>query len=211
MKKLAALMLLMLVCSLVLAEPQIRVLALFSDKAMLEIDGQRRLLSKGQSSPEGVRLISANSRQARVALAGREFDLKPEMRIGGNYVEAERPEHRIVRDNSGHYRTSGYINGQSVSFLVDTGATGVSINEEQAKRLGIDYTRGQPLLAQTASGVVKSYGVTLERVAVGSIELRNVAGVVVQGSSPRQALLGMSFLGNLEVSHEDNLMLLRQK
>ncbi|MBF0254869.1 MAG: TIGR02281 family clan AA aspartic protease [Gammaproteobacteria bacterium] len=212
MNKLILLLTLGLASSAVLAEPQIRVLALFSDKAMLEIDGQQRLLRKGQTSPEGVELISANSRQAEVRVAGQQLSLSPQARISGNYAQAARPEHRIVRDSSGHFRTAGRINGQQISFLVDTGATGVSINADEAKRLGLDYLRqGKPMLAQTASGVVKSYGLTLDRVAVGSIELRNVAGVVVEGSSPPQALLGMSFLSSLEVSHQDNLMLLRKR
>ncbi len=194
------------------AEPTIRVLALFSDKAMLEIDGKRRLLSKGKSSPEGVLLLSANSREARIQVNGTELTLSPKARISGSYAQSEAVEHRIVRDNSGHFRTSGRINGQSISFLVDTGATGVSINSEEAQRLGIDFQgEGRPMMAQTASGVVKSYGVMLERVSVGGIELRDVAGVVVEGSSPPQALLGMSFLGNLEVSHQGNLMLLKKK
>jgi aspartyl protease family protein len=212
MKKTALFMLLGLFGSMALAAPQIRVLALFTDKAMLEIDGKRHLLQKGKTSPEGVRLISANGREARLSLEGKEFVLSPQARISANYAPAAPSEHRIVRDDSGHFRTIGRINGQSTRFLVDTGATGVAMSSVEAERLGLDFKgRGKPMLAQTASGVVKSYGMMLESVAVGSIELRNVAGVVVEGSSPPQVLLGMSFLGNLEVSHQGNLMLLRQK
>ncbi|QFY88365.1 TIGR02281 family clan AA aspartic protease [Magnetovirga frankeli] len=212
MNRVALLLLLGGFASATLAQPQIRVLALFTDKAMLEIDGKRHLLKKGKASPEGVRLISANSREARLSLDGKEFVLSPQARISANYAQAARAEHRIVRDNSGHFRTAGRINGQATSFLVDTGATGVAISSVEADRLGLDFKkRGKPMLAQTASGVVKSYGMVLDRVSVGGIELRHVNGVVLEGTSPPQALLGMSFLGNLEVSHQGNLMLLRKR
>jgi aspartyl protease family protein len=192
------------------AEPQIRVLALFADKAMLEIDGKRRLLRKGTSSPEGLHLLEANSRRALLRYAGREFTLTPKARISGKYVVPEAIEYRILRDNSGHFRTDGRINGQSVRFLVDTGATAVSINQQQALELGIPFERrGVPMMAQTASGVVKGFAVTFDTVSVGSIRLRNVKGVVLEGAHPPQALLGMSFLGSLEMRNQGNVMLLK--
>lgn len=195
-----------------LAEPQVRVLALFSDKALLEIDGSQRLLKKGQTSPEGVRLLESNSLRALVEIAGRPQSLEPKARIGTQFVTPDANEYRIVRDNSGHYRASGSINGQSVDFLVDTGASIVALNEQQARQLGIDYPRvGKPMMAQTASGLVKGYGVTLDRVALGTISRYNVEGVVVEGDSPRQALLGMSFLNALEMSNQGNILLLKQR
>ncbi|MBU0499951.1 MAG: TIGR02281 family clan AA aspartic protease [Gammaproteobacteria bacterium] len=194
------------------AAPEMRVLALFKDKAMLEIDGNRRLLVKDTPSPEGVLLISSNGLKAVVAVGGEQFTLTPQMRIGSGYKAARSREIRIVRDNSGHFRTQGTINGQPVAFLVDTGATGVAMSEPQARRLGIPFElEGKPMLTQTASGVAEAYSITLDSVSVGEIRQRNVRGVVVRGSSPTQVLLGMSFLNNLEMRNQGNLMVLIEK
>jgi aspartyl protease family protein len=212
MKALLLCCLLLALSGPLLAEPQVRVLALFSDKALLEIDGNQRLLTKGQISPEGVRLLASNSLRALVEIAGQQLSIEPKVRIGTQFVTPQANEYRIVRDNSGHYRAAGSINGLPVDFLVDTGASIVAMNEQQARQLGIDYElKGKPMMAQTASGLAKGYRVNLDRVALGTISLTNVEGVVVEGDSPQQALLGMSFLNSLEMSNQDNILLLRQR
>lgn len=194
------------------AAPEMRVLALFKDKAMLEIDGSRRLLVKDVPSPEGVSLISSNGLKAVVEVDGEQFTLTPQMRIGGSYKAARSKETRIVRDNTGHFRTQGAINGQPVDFLVDTGASGVAMSEPQARRLGIPFElEGKPMMAQTASGVAEGYSVTLNSVTVGEIRQQNVKGMVVKGNSPAQVLLGMSFLNNLEMRNQGNMMILIEK
>ena len=204
-------LLLMIVAVSAFCMPQVRVLALFKDKAMLEIDGNRRLLVKGKSSPEGVMLISSSGLKAVVEFAGERHTLTPQMRIGGGYRAPRSRETRIVRDNSGHFRTSGTINGQPVSFLVDTGATSVAMSELHAKRLGIQYElEGQPIRTMTASGVAEAFQVQLKSVTVGSIRRLNVTGVVVKGNSPAQVLLGMSFLNGLEMKNQGNVMVLKK-
>lgn len=186
-------------------------MALFTDKAMLEINGRQRLLAKGQTSPEGVRLIEANASRALVFLDGKELNLSPETRVSTNFVVPESREFRIVKDNSGHFRSQGQINGQNINFLVDTGATSVAINEAQAQRLGISYKSAQPGRVMTAAGAIKGYAIKLDQVNLGPLQVRNVPATVLEGNAGTEALMGMSFLKNLEVHQESNLMLLRQK
>ena len=121
-------------------------------------------------------------------------------------------EFQVWRNTEGMYTTVGSINGLPVPFLVDTGATRVAINANEARRLGIDYrVTGTPSSVTTASGVERAWAVTLERVSVGELELRNVGAVVLEGALPQQALLGMSFLGRLEISSDGRRMTLRKK
>lgn len=195
-----------------LAADSVRVLALFPGKAMLEIDGTRRVLAAGETSPEGVRLVAADPREAVVQWQGREQVIKPGGAISANYAKAARREVRIVRDNHGSYTTSGTINGQPVDFLVDTGASGVAMSAAQAKALGIQYRlTGTPTNVGTAGGAVRGYQVMLDRVRIGTLELARVPGVVIEAETNHRVLLGMSFLTRLEIAQKDNVMVLRQK
>ena len=109
------------------------------------------------------------------------------------------------------YMTIGNINGRSVRFLVDTGASAISMNTEQAKKLGIPYDKiGVPAGVSTASGFANAYRIRLKSVSVGKITQSNVEAFVIDGKHPGPVLLGMTFLGRLNVEHSGNAMTLMQ-
>lgn len=194
------------------AAQQVRVLALFPDKAMLDIDGKRRVLKAGDTSPEGVQLLSASPSEATVRWEGQERVLRPGGAVSATYAQAEKREVRIVRDNRGSYTAHGSINGQPVHFLVDTGASGVAMSAEKAKALGIPYRLvGTQTAIGTAGGVVSGYRVLLDRVKVGEIELQRVGGVIIEADTNDHVLLGMTFLGRLDIEQSTNVMVLRKK
>lgn len=194
------------------AVDSVRVVALFPDKAMVEVDGHNRLLRVGERSPEGLLLISANAHEAVIEVDGKRDTYLPGSRIGGTFTAPQKREVRITRDSAGSYTTVGSINGRTVDLLVDTGATTVAMSEREAKRLGIPYwLNGERGGVQTASGYARAYVVTLDRVQVGEIVLRNVEAVVVEGNNPTNVLLGMSFLNRLDLDHQGNVMVLRTK
>ncbi|MBU1210401.1 MAG: TIGR02281 family clan AA aspartic protease [Alphaproteobacteria bacterium] len=104
----------------------------------------------------------------------------------------------LAADGSGHYRADLEINGRSVGAMVDTGATVVAMSHEDARRAGIvlssnDYTHR----VRTANGIAKVAPVTLSRVRLGDITVRNVEGVVTEQGAMDGTLLGMSFLSRL--------------
>jgi len=97
-------------------------------------------------------------------------------------------------------------------MLLDTGASTVAMSSVEAKRLGLQYwLKGKKIMVSTASGYARGYRVILNKVQVGSIALNKVEGTVIEGSSPRQVLLGMSFLNRVEMNNNGNVMLLRSK
>ena len=193
------------------AAPQIRVMALFPGKAMVSVDGVNRLLTLDQPSPEGLQLISATSREAVIEVAGQRKSYRLGDHIGGNFAKPEFAEARILRNSNGAFVTKGRINGESVDFMVDTGATAVAMSAIQAERLDVAYEDGKPEGVQTASGVVRGYRVVLDRVKVGAIEQRNVRAVVIEGQHPAMVLLGMTFLSQVRMEDKGNLMILRDK
>ncbi len=105
----------------------------------------------------------------------------------------------LIADRSGHFAASLEINGRDVEALVDTGATIVMLTYEDAKRAGL-YLRDSDftMQMQTANGISRAAPVTLERVAIGPIMIRNVQAGVAEPGVLRSNLLGMSFLKRLQ-------------
>ena len=146
------------------------------------------------------------------AWLGEELDYTLDGQIHGSYTRPEQPRVRIWPTPSRMYVVTGSINGFPVDFLVDTGATFVSLSGREARRLGIDYrVVGTPGRSSTASGIAKIYLVELDRVKVGEIELRNVQGAVHDGDFPPATLLGMSFLGRLKMRQDGQVLELEKK
>lgn len=196
----------------VIAAPDIRVVGLFKDRAVVTIDGRQRILRIGQTSPEGVRLLSADSEAAVLEVDGREIRGTLDGRVSARNRTPAAQTVQIMRNNAGMYTTVGSINGLPVTLLVDTGATQVAMNSAAARRLGIDYrVVGDSTVVTTASQLERAWAVTLDSVKVGNIELKNVAGLVLEGPQPSQVLLGMSYLGRLELTNDGRLMTLRRK
>ena len=193
---------------------QIDVVGLFKDKAVIVIDGTRRVLTLAEVSPEGIKLLAVGADYAVLEIAGKRVihTLGQPGSVSTTFSSVAVREERIARDPMGMYHSHGSINGTAVKFLVDTGATTIALNGSQARRLGIDFKKqGRPIHINTASGNTIGYLITLNRVKVGSIELHNVEAAVLDGSEPSEALLGMSFLGRLEMLNEGGLLRLRKK
>jgi aspartyl protease family protein len=208
---------LLLLLLVLLAHPlqarDVLVLGIFPDRAMVQVNGERIVLRVGEATEEGIRLLSTDSRAGHVLLeiAGQPRQVMLGSRAGGSFQPRDMARAQILADSSGAYTTIGSINGRTVTFLVDTGATAVAMNSIEARRLGIDYTRGEPTMVQTASGTAPAYRVTLERVRVGDIEQRRVEALVIAGDAPPMTLLGMSFLRTVEMRNEGRALILEQR
>lgn len=114
----------------------------------------------------------------------------------------------LQRNRLGHYVTSGSINAQPVTFLLDTGATGVAIPARIANDLKLK--RGRPIATRTANGTVTSYQTSLNTVSIGDIGLENVGATVAPGLRGDEILLGMSFLKHIEFTQRGDTLILRQ-
>lgn len=117
-------------------------------------------------------------------------------------------EVQLTRNRMGHYVASGTINGLPVVFLLDTGATGVAIPDDLARRLAL--RRGRALLTSTANGTARSYQTRLDEVAIGDIRLHDIDAAITPGLQMNEVLLGMSFLKHIEFSQRGNTLTLRQ-
>ena len=158
-------------------------------------------------------LISANSREAVIEIDGEQDTYTLGQHIGSSFKKPISGETvTIAPDRGGMYQVNGSINEFQVKFLVDTGATLVSMNGRQAKRLGINYKMdGQESLSETASGLSKIYIVNLKTVMVGGIKIHDVKAAVHDGDFPKIILLGNTFLGRVKMIREGQMLKLEEK
>ena len=195
------------------ADTQVNVVGLFSGKAVVIVNnGKPQTLSVGQSSREGVKLLSADSRRAVLEVEGnrRELGMGQAVSIAGSSSTVASSV-TLYADSAGHFFSEGWINGAKLKFLVDTGATTVAMNSGDARYAGIDFRKGQPVQMQTANGVAKGYRVVLNTLKIGSLTLHQVDAVVLEGGSPPMVLLGMSALNRLDMKRAGIALTLTRK
>lgn len=117
------------------------------------------------------------------------------------------PELVLQRNAQGHYLSPGRINGEAVTFLIDTGASDVAIPAGLARRLQL--RPGSPRPYRTANGTVIGYRTVIDRLELGGLLLRDVAGSLNPGMQGEQVLLGMSVLKRVEFSQQGRELILR--
>ena len=194
------------------AATDVTVVGLFPGKAVVTINrGAPRTLSVGQKTAEGVVLVSVDSRAAVIEIDGKKQTLEMGQHFESAASTGSRSVVTLAADTRGHFITDGQVNGNTVRFLVDTGATLVAIPAADAKRLGIDYEKGTRGYSSTAGGVVPVYRVKLDSVSVGGIEVLGVEAVVLEGSGMNVTLLGMSFLNRMEMRREGTTLTLTKR
>ncbi len=120
---------------------------------------------------------------------------------------ADRSKQVVLQsDTRGHYQAPGWINGERVQFLVDTGATYVSLSDDLARRIGLQ-SEGRALV-ETANGRTEVQRTTLDSVRLGGIEMRKVPAMITPGMTGDGVLLGMSFLQYLKITQQNGQLTL---
>jgi len=207
----------LLALSTVLGSPaafgtDVNVIGLFSGKAVVVINrGAPRTLRAGDTTAEGVKLISADSKGAVLEIDGKRQTLE----MGQHFEAASGGESRnsvtLAPDSRGQYVTDGQVNGGHVRFLVDTGASTILLSAAQASRLGVDWRGGQRATGVVADGRrIPAYLVKLDSVSVGDITLFGVEAMVSE-TGGESALLGMTFLSRTEMRREGQNLTLTKR
>ena len=187
----------------------------FGSRAVLVINGAPPVTLAVGERRDGVRLVDVGAGVATVEVGGRRQPVvmgAAPVRMGesGGDVESGDGSVSLPADSQGHHFAQGTINGSSMRFLVDTGASMVSLGMADARRAGIDLKRAKPGLSQTASGTVRVWQVRLDRVRIGEVTLHGVDGLVHENDLPF-VLLGMSFLSRMDMQREGSRLILRKR
>ncbi|MEK9803735.1 MAG: TIGR02281 family clan AA aspartic protease, partial [Curvibacter sp.] len=112
--------------------------------------------------------------------------------------------------SNGHFRTQGQINGRTVNFIVDTGASVVSMSVTDAEAIGLPYKSGQTVQVSTANGVTVGWRVRLSTVRLGSLDVYDVEALVTPAPMP-YVLLGNSYLTRFQMTRTNDQLVLEQR
>lgn len=187
----------------------LNVVGLFGNKALVAINGSPpRTMTVGQRTADGVALVAVDHDGATFEIDGKRRTLKLSQHYastGGGSASAT-----LKADDRGHFVTDGQINGGTLRFLVDTGATMVALPAVEARRLGINYLDAPRGVVQTAGGPTAAWKVQLDTVRIGAMTINNVDAIVLDSALP-MALLGMSFLNRTEMKRDGETMVLTKR
>ena len=198
----------------------VNVVGLFPNKAVVQIDGGAlQTLSVGQKTRDNIILLSVDRDGATFDVQGRRVALTigPARRqtspaAAAQTSPAAAANYAVVPTNDrGDLVADGEVNGMPVRFVVDTGATFITLPAREASRLGLDYHNGQKVVMETANGTVFAYRLKLDTVRVGGIAVHNVDAVITEGNSLPIALLGMSFLNRTDMKREGTILTLTKR
>lgn len=117
------------------------------------------------------------------------------------------PQVVLQQNRAGHYVATGAINGEPVVFLLDTGATTVSLPQRLARRLGLPMRPGG--ISKTANGMVQTWITRLDSVSLGGLSARNLRATVLPNFPGDQVLLGMDFLKRFELIQRGGVLTIR--
>lgn len=192
------------------AAQEVGLAGIMGSKAMLMVNGgEPQAVAIGQSL-DGVKLLSVQGDQVVVEVGGK----KRPLRVGQHAIGVSNGDGSgkitMTADGQGHFYTTGTINGTSVRFVVDTGATMISLGATDAKRIGLDFNRGEKMISHTANGQTVVSKLQLDTVRLGDITLHGVDAVIHQNEMPI-ALLGMSFLNRMEMQRDGSTMTLKKR
>jgi aspartyl protease family protein len=184
-------------------------------KALLIVNGTAPKTVAPGETHQGVKVLSASGDQAVVEIEGMRHTLRmgdAPASVGSGSGGAGARSSRIVLPvgSGGHFMAQGAINGQAVSFMVDTGATAVSMGVSDAERLGLNYKAGERGTANTANGVVTAWRIRLASVRVGDVEVFDVEAIVAP-QPMTFVLLGNSFLNRFQMKRDHDVMVLERR
>ena len=199
------------------AQTSVQVIALFKDRAMLSVNGTRAKIIKNGQVYKGVKLIESNTEQAVIEIAGQRetvelnSGLVLSRSLGTKSSAGTKKSTQVFADNRGFFRSNGAINGQSLEFLVDTGANLVVLSGDHADSINLDYQDGTPTYATTASGNAPMFLINLDKVSFNGLELSDIQAGVIVGGFPQVPLLGMTFLEKLDMNRSGDVMVLKKR
>ena len=184
---------------------------ILGSKALLVVDANPpRAVGVGEDF-KGVKVIATTADEATVEIKGARRTVRlgeAPVSVGSRNGGARRVT--LMADSRGHFVNSGTINGQTMQYMVDTGASTVAIGRADADRMGLKYLNGQPVRMNTANGVAQGWRMKIDSVRIGEVEVFGVDAIITPQPMP-YVLLGNSFLSEFQMTRTNDQRVLEKR
>lgn len=191
----------------------VAVAGMLGSKALVVVDSTAPKAVAAGETYRGVKVLSIQNEQVVVEIDGRRQTMRvgdAPVSVGRGGGDAGASKVVLSAGSGGHFLTLGQINGQTVQFVVDTGATMVSMSVADAQRIGLHYKNGQVGLVSTANGVIPAWRTRLNSIRIGDVTVYDVEALVSSGAMP-YVLLGNSYLGRFQMTRTNDQLVLEKR
>lgn len=200
------------------AQTSVTISGVMGDKALLSVNGAAPKVVRPGESVGGVRLVGVRPQGVEVVVDGRHHVQAighgvhaPMAVMGADGAMATGGRVVLTADGRGHFTANGTVNGLPVRFMVDTGASLVSLPSTIARQAGVSLTSASTVVINTANGRARAQRVVINSLKLGQISANLVEALVVEDTALSQPLLGMSFLNRTNMLREGDTLVLTQR
>lgn len=195
------------------AADELRLHAVFGDRAVVSVGDERAVVSTGETGPGGVRVLRTSPGAALVEYRGAQRELRVE-RAGPVRPVVPMPggaEVRVYRDSRGDHALTAGINGTAITLVMDPEADSVLLRASDAERVGLDGSDGRSVRIRRAHGTVHGQRVRIEALQVGGLRRTGVSAIILPDAELSRSLLGQSFLEHFEVATDGEALVIRER
>lgn len=194
-------------------QAQVSIAGVLGSRALLIVNGAPpRSVGIGETHM-GVKVMAVARDQATLEIAGQRLTMRlgdAPSSVGAGAQPANASRIVLTAESGGHFMANGSINGKVARFMVDTGATSVTLGLPDAKRIGLNLDSAPPVRLNTANGVVQGWRLKLDSVRVGEALIYSVDAVVLPEPMPF-VLLGNSFLSRFQMQRTNDQLTLDRR
>lgn len=191
--------------------PSVALAGILGSKALLVVNGAPPKGVGAGESHMGVKVLSVSKDEAQIETGGAKQLLRlgeAPVSVGG--TGGGKRKVVLMADSRGHFVSTGSINGKQMQYMVDTGASAVSIGRPDADRMGLKYLEGRPVRMNTANGTAQGWLIKLDNVRIGEVDVYGVEAIITPQPMPF-VLLGNSFLGEFQMTRTNQQMVLEKR
>ncbi|MGM0552640.1 MAG: retropepsin-like aspartic protease family protein [Pseudomonadota bacterium] len=197
-----------------LAAEELRLHAVFGDRAVLSVGDKRAVVASGEAGPGGVRVLRTRPGAAWVEIDGEQHELRVQPRAAPARPDASATEAaavRVHRDSRGEHALTVGLNGIAITLAVDPQMDAVLLRATDAERAGIDADQGRSVRLRGEHGTRRGQRVRIEQVRVGALQRAEVSAIVLPDRDLPRSRLGRSFLEHFVVETDGDALVIRQR
>lgn len=190
---------------------ELRLHAVFGERAVLSLGEERAVVAAGETGPGGVRVLRTSPGVAVVEFRGHRRELRAgRVHSATRSAPVAEAAVRVHRDSAGEHALTAGVNGVAVTFVVDLDLAGILVRASDAARAGLDPTAGRSVRVRRATGILHGQRLWVDRLEFGGLRRDAVSVIVLPDSALPRSRLGQGFFDAFVVEHDGEALVIRE-